>query len=165
MPKDHCFDIVSKVNLQELRNAMQQAQKELATRFDFQGTSAGIVFEESPLSVQLTADHHGQLQSVREVVTSKLSKRGVALKAFEWKPPESLPSGGMKQQAAVRQGIAGEHAKEITKAIKASGLKVQPRIDGDSVRVSGRQIDDLQAAVQMLKTKDFGLPIQVENYR
>ena len=165
MPQDHSFDVVSKVNLQELRNAMQQAQKEVATRFDFQGTSASVLFEESPLSVQLTADHPAQLQSVREVVTGKLSKRGVALQAFDWKPKESLPSGGVKQQAGVRQGIAGDYAKEITKAIRASGLKIQPRIEGETVRVTSRQIDDLQAAIQLLKTKNFGIPIQVENYR
>ena len=165
MPQDHSFDVVSKVNLQELRNAMQQAQKEVATRFDFQGTGASLVFEESPLSLRVTADHQAQLHSLRDVVTGKLAKRGVPLRAFDWKPTEGLPSGGVKQQAVVRQGIAGEHAKEITKAIKASGLKVQARIEGETVRVNGRQIDDLQAVIQLLKTKDFGLPIQVENYR
>src|SRR3989338_3146973 len=105
MASEHSCDFVSKVNLQELHNALQQAQKELATRFDFRGSSAGLVFEESPPVVKVTADHHAQLRSVIEVFESKLAKRGVSVNAFDWKAPESLPSGGMKQQAAVQQGI------------------------------------------------------------
>ena len=165
MAQDHSFDLVSKVNLQEVRNALTQAQKELSTRFDFRGSSASVVFEESPPMLKITADHHAQLKSVIEVVETKLAKRGVSLKAFAWKDPEQLPGGGMKQQASLQQGLASEKAKEITKVIKDLSLKVQPRIDGDAVRVSGKQIDDLQTVIQALKTKDFGIPIQVENYR
>ena len=165
MAQDHSFDIVSKVNLQEVRNAIQMAQKEIATRFDFRGSHAGVAFEESPPLLKMTGDHHAQLRSVREVVELKLSKRGVSLKAFTWNEPEQLPSGGMKQQASLQQGLFSEKAKEITKLIKDLGLKVQPRIDGDSVRVAGKQIDDLQSVIQGLKNKDFGVPIQVENYR
>jgi len=165
MAQDHSFDIVSKVNLQELRNAIQQAQKEVSTRFDFRGSSAGIVFEESPPLLKITADHHAQLTSVTDVVEAKLAKRGVPLKAFSWKAPEQLPSGGMKRQAALQQGLSADHAKEIVKVIKELGLKVQPRIDGDAVRVSGKQLDDLQAVVQAVKAKEFGIPLQVENYR
>jgi len=165
MPQDHSFDIVSKVNLQELRNALQQAQKELGTRFDFRGTSASVTFEEAASGLKLTADHVAQLRSVMDVVETKLGKRGVSLKAFAWKDPEQLPSGSMKQQAALQQGLSYEKAKDITKTIKDLGLKVQARIDGDAVRVAGRQLDDLQAVIQALKGKDFGIPIQVENYR
>ena len=165
MAQEHSVDIVSKVNLQELRNAIQQAQKELGTRFDFRGTSASILFEEDPPVLKVTADHQAQLRSVIDVVESKLAKRGVPLKSFAWKPPESLPSGGMKQQASLQQGLSSEHAREITKTVKALGLKVQPRIDGDAVRVAGKQIDELQAVIQALKAKDFGVPIQAENYR
>ena len=165
MAQEHSVDIVSKVNLQELRNAIQQAQKELGTRFDFRGTSASILFEEDPPALKVTADHQAQLHSVLDVVESKLAKRGVPLKAFAWKAPESLPSGGMKQQASLQQGLSSEHARQITKTIKALGLNVQPRIDGDAVRVAGKQIDELQAVIQALKAKDFGVPIQAENYR
>ena len=165
MAQDHSFDVVSKVNMQELRNAIQQAQKELATRFDFQGSHASVVFEESPPVLKMTADDHAQLASVANVVETKLAKRGVSLNAFVWKAPEQLPSGNMKRQATLQQGLSSEKAKEVTKAIKELGLKIQPRIDGESVRVSGKQIDDLQAVIQALKTKDFGVPIQVENYR
>ena len=165
MAQDHSFDVVSKVNLQEVRNAIQMAQKEIATRFDFRGSSASVVFEESPPLLKVTGDHQAQLRGVLEVVETKLAKRGVSLKAFAWKDPESLPSGGMKRQATLQQGLSSEQAKEITKCIKDLGVKVQPRIDGDSVRVSGKQIDDLQVVIGALKAKDFGVPIQVENYR
>ncbi len=165
MAQEHSFDIVSKVNLQEVRNAIQMAQKEIATRFDFRGTSASVQFEELPLIVKVTGDHQAQLNSVIDVVETKLAKRGVSLKAFAWKTAEQLPSGGMKRQAALQQGLTSEKAKEITKVIKDLGLKVQPRIDGDSVRVAGKQIDELQVVLQTIKAKDFGLPIQVENYR
>ncbi len=165
MAQDHSFDIVSKVNLQELRNALQQAQKEISTRFDFRGSSASVVFEESPPVLKVTGDHQAQLRSVMDVVESKMAKRSVPLKSFAWKDPETIPSGQMKREATLQQGLSSEQAREITKAIKGLSLKVQPRIDGDAVRISGKQIDDLQAVIGMLKTKDFGLPIQVENYR
>ena len=165
MAQEHSVDIVSKVNLQELRNAVQQAQKEIGTRFDFRGTSAGLTFEEAPPVLKVTADHHAQLRSVVDVLETKLAKRGVPPKAFAWGTPEQLPSGHMKQQAQLQQGLSTDQARDITKTIKDLGLKVQPRIYGDSVRVSGKQIDDLQAVIQALKAKDFGVPIQAENYR
>lgn len=165
MAQDHSVDIVSKVNLQELRNALQQVRKEIGTRFDFRGTSAGVDFEESSGALKVTGDHHLQLKSVIDVVETKLAKRGVSVNVFSWSDPEQLPSGTMKQQATLQQGIPSEKAKEITKTIKDLGLKVQPRIEGDTVRVAAKQIDDLQAVIQTLKTKDFGFPIQAENYR
>ena len=165
MAAEHSVDIVSKVNLQELRNAIQQAQKEIVTRFDFRGTSASLAFEEAPPALKVTADHQAQLRSVVDLVESKLAKRGVPVQAFAWKAPEPLPSGGMKRQADLQQGFSSEQAKEITKTIKALGLKVQPRIDGDAVRVAGKQIDDLQAVIRAVKAKDFGVPVQTENYR
>lgn len=165
MAQEHSFDVISKVNLQELRNAMSQAQKDVGTRFDFRGTSAGLDFEESSLLIHVTADHSAQLKSVVEVLRGKLAKRGVAVNALVWKEPESLPSGGMKQQAQVQQGLSSEQAREITKAVKALGLKVQPRIDGETVRVVGKQLDDLQAVIRSLSGKDFGIPLQFDNYR
>ena len=165
MAKDHSFDLVSKVDLQELKNALQQAQKEIATRFDFKGSSASIAFEEPAGLLKLTADQSMQLKSVADVLETKLAKRGVSLKAFVWKGPEALPSGGVKQQATLQQGMSSEKAKEIVKAIKELGLKVQPRIDGDAVRVTAAKIDDLQTVLQAVKAKDFGIPLQAENYR
>ena len=165
MGQDHSFDIVSKVNLQELRNAIQQAQKEIGIRFDFRGTSASLQFEEAAGVIKAAGDHQAQLNSVIDVLQSKLAKRGVPINALAWKAAEQLPSGGMKRQASLQQGLASDKAREITALIKGLGLKVQPRIDGDAVRVSGKQIDDLQTVIQSLKSKDFGVPLQVENYR
>jgi hypothetical protein len=165
MAQDHSFDVVSKVNLQELRNAIQQAQKEIATRFDFRGTSAGLTFDEAAGTLALTADHEAQLRSVMDVLHSKLAKRGVPLKALAWQAPDTLPSGGMKRAAKLQQGLSGEHAKGIVQTVKQLGLKVQPRIEGDTVRVVGRQLDDLQVVIQALRGREFEVPIQVENYR
>ena len=167
MPSDHSFDIVSKVNMQEFRNALQQAQREISTRFDFKGSSAGVVFEEAqePPLLKVIADNHAQLGSVVDVVHGKLAKRGVPLAALAWKEPEQLPGGSMKRQAALQQGISSDKAREIVKAIKDLELKVQPRIEGDAIRVSGKQLDDLQAVVQAVKQREFGIPIQAENYR
>ena len=166
MPSDHSFDIVSKVNLQEFRNAIQQAEREIATRFDFKGSSAGVAFEEAeaPL-LKVTADHHAQLNSVVDVVHGKLAKRGVALTALAWQEPEQLPGGTVKRQAVLQQGISSEKARDIVKAVKDLGLKVQPRIEGEAVRVAGRQLDELQRVIQTLQQRDFGIPIQAENYR
>lgn len=166
MAKDHSFDIVSRVDLQELKNAVQMAQKELQTRFDFKGSSARVDFsEEKPPALKLTADHLMQLKSVVDVLQDKLGRRGVSLKSFDWKEPEQLPAGGAKQQALLQQGISSEKAKEIVKAVKGLGVKVDPKIEGDSVRVYARQLDDLQAVVQALRQKDLGVPLQFENYR
>ena len=165
MAQEHSCDVVSKVNLQEFRNAIQQAQKELGTRFDFRGSSASIEFDESSDLVKITADHQAQLRSVVDVLETKLAKRGVAVRALAWKDPDQLPSGGMKQHASLQQGLSSEKAKEIVKVIKDLGLKVQPRIEGDAVRVVGKQLDDLQVVIQVLRARDFGTPIQAENYR
>ena len=165
MAKDHSFDVVSKVDLQELKNAVQMAQKEVQTRFDFKGSRASVQFEESPPALKLAADHLTQLKNVVDLLQGKLVKRGVPLKSLEWKEPEELPSGGAKQEAAITQGLSSEKAKEISKTIKGLGIKAESRIEGDSVRVSARQIDDLQGVIQVLQGKDFGVPLQFENYR
>lgn len=166
MPKDHSFDIVSKVNLQELKNAVQIAQKELQNRFDFKGTTASIYFsEEKPMTLKLTGDHEMQLKSVVDVLQEKLGRRGVSIRAFEWKEPERLPAGGAKQQAVLQDGISSDKAREVVKTVKGLGLKVDAKIEGDSVRVYAKQIDDLQGVMQGMKDKDLGIPLQFENYR
>ncbi len=165
MPQDHSFDVVSKVNLQELRNGVQMAQKEIATRFDFRGSSASIEFIEGDSLLKLVGDHSAQLNSVKDVLEMKLAKRGLILQALAWENPDLLPSGGMKRQAKLQQGLSGENAKKVTKAIKDLGLKVQARIEGETVRVSAKQLDDLQTVIAALKRQDFGIPLQMENYR
>jgi len=165
MAKDHSFDIVSKVDMQELRNAIAIANKEVVNRFDFRGTSASIDFQESTGILKVSGDHEVQLKNVIDVVESKMARRGVSVRAFSWAQPEKLPSGGLKRQASLQQGLTSEKAKEIVKLIKDIKLKVQPRIDGDAVRVSGKQLDDLQAVIQAVQAKDFNVSLQIENYR
>ena len=166
MAKDHSFDIVSRVNLQELKNAVQMAQKEIQNRFDFKGSSARVDFsEEDSPALKLTADHLMQLKNVVDVLQEKLGRRGVSLRSFDWKEPEQLPAGGAKQQAVLQQGLSSEKAKEVVKAVKGLGLKVEAKIESDSVRVYARQIDDLQTVMQGLRDKDIGVPLQFENYR
>lgn len=165
MAQDHSFDIVSKVNLQEVRNAVQQGQKELVTRFDFRGSRASLEFDEAAGLFKMSGDHQGQLGAVRDLLHAKLAKRGVPLRALAWKSPETLPSGAMKQEAHLQQGIPADKARDLVAAVKTLGLKVQARIEGDAVRVTGRQRDDLQAVIQRLHGADFGLPLQFENYR
>lgn len=149
----------------ELKNAVQMAQKEIQTRFDFKDSGASIVLEEKPATLSLSADHPHQLRSMIDLLQTKLVKRGIPLKALEWEDPQVLPSGGAKQRAKVMQGIPLEKAKEIVKIVRSMGLKVEARVEGDTVRVSGRQIDDLQKVIQVLKERDVGVPLQFENYR
>ncbi len=165
MAQDHSFDVVSKVNLQELRNAVWQAQKEIGTRFDFRGSRAAVVSDEPTGLLTLTADHEAQLRGVLEVLESKLARRGVAVNAVAWQSPEALPSGGMKRLGQLQQGLSPDHARAISRTIKDMDVKVQARIEGDTVRVTARQIDDLQTVVAALKAKDFGISLQVENFR
>ena len=165
MAQEHTFNVVSRVNLQEVRNALQQAQKEIATRFDFKGSSAGADFDEAAGALKVTADHRAQLASVVDLVETKLAKRSVLPKVFVWGQPEQLPSGSMKQAATLQQGLSSEQARAIAKAVKELGLKVQPRIEADAVRVSGKQLDELQTVIGALKARDFGVPLQFENYR
>ncbi|MBI4355427.1 MAG: YajQ family cyclic di-GMP-binding protein [Candidatus Omnitrophica bacterium] len=165
MAQDHTFDIVSKVNLQEVRNAALMAQKEIATRFDFRGSSAGVAWDEATLTCALTADQDLQLRNVLQLLREKLAKRGVSLKALSEGPIEQTPAGKFKQTATLQEGIVQDKAKAIVQAIKGLGLKVQPRIEGDTVRVVGKQIDDLQTVIQHLRARDFGVALQVENYR
>ena len=165
MAQDHSFDIVSKVDIQEVRNAVQMSLKEIAQRYDFKGTSAGVTLEEKPLQLVLTADHDLQLENVRDLVLTKMAKRGVSMKAFKSEEKEPAPGGKLRRKVTIQQGISQEQAKAISQAIRALGLKVQPRIEGDKVKISARQIDDLQTVINSLQQKDFGTAIQVENYR
>jgi len=165
MTKDHSFDFVCRANLQEVRNAVQMTQKEIVTRFDFRGSRAGVSLEDSPPALMMTADHGAQLRSVEQVVQSKLAKRSVPIKLFAWGEPEELPGGGSKCRVNLQQGLSSEQARTVVRAIKDLKLKVQPRIDGDAVRVSGKQIDDLQTVIKAIMAKDLGFVVQVENYR
>lgn len=163
MAQDSSFDVVSKTDMQEVSNAIQQAQKELAQRFDFKGSKSSI--ELTAEEIVLVSDDEGKLRSVKDIVETKLVKRGVALKALEYQKVEAAAGGTVRQKAKIVQGIETEKAKAIVKAIKDAKLKVQASIQSDQVRVTGRSKDDLQKAIALVKEKDFGIPLQFTNYR
>jgi uncharacterized protein YajQ (UPF0234 family) len=163
MAQDFSFDIVSKTEMQEVSNAIQQAQKELAQRFDFKGSKSSI--ELTGEELVLVSDDEGKLRSVIDIVESKLVKRGVALKALEYGKIEAAAMGTVRQKAKIVQGIETEKAKAIVKSIKDAKLKVQASIQADQVRVTGRSKDDLQKAMSVVKQQDYGIPLQFTNYR
>jgi cyclic-di-GMP-binding protein len=165
VPQDFSFDVVSKVDLQEVANAVQQASKEIATRFDFRGSASKIELKDKELEVVLISDDEHKLKSVIDILETKLVRRGVAVKALDYGKVEPAAGGTVRQVAKIQQGIPSEKAKEIVKAIKDRKLKVQASIQADQVRVSGRSKDDLQNAMATVREGDFGLPLQFTNYR
>jgi uncharacterized protein YajQ (UPF0234 family) len=165
MPQDFSFDVVSKVDLQEVANAVQQASKEIATRFDFRGSASKIELKDKELEVVLISDDEHKLKSVIDILETKLVRRHVAVKALDYAKVEAAAGGTVRQVAKIQQGIPSEKAKEIVKAIKDRKLKVQAAIQADQVRVSGRSKDDLQTAMATVRDGDFGLPLQFTNYR
>lgn len=165
MPQDFSFDVVSKVDLQEVANAVQQASKEIATRFDFRGSASKIELKDKELEVVLISDDEHKLKSVIDILETKLVRRHVAVKALDYGKVEAAAGGTVRQVARIQQGIPSEKAKEIVKAIKDRKLKVQAAIQADQVRVSGRSKDDLQTAMATVREGDFGLPLQFTNYR
>jgi hypothetical protein len=160
---DSSFDIVSKVDMQEVRNALQQAERELTTRYDLKGSGskAELVGEELVVS----APDEYKLKAVRDVLEGRLVKRQVPLKALSWGEPESALGGTVRQKASMQKGIPTDKAREIVKIIKSTKLKVQAAINGDQVRVSGKKKDDLQAVMAELKETDLGIDMQFTNYR
>jgi uncharacterized protein YajQ (UPF0234 family) len=165
VPQDFSFDVVSKVDLQEVANAVQQASKEIATRFDFRGSISKIEWDEKELNLTLTSEDAGKLKSVVDILETRLVKRGIAVKALDFGKIEPAAGGAVRQVVKIQQGIPSEKAKAIVRTIKDRKLKVQAAIQADQVRVSGRVKDDLQAAMAILRAEDFGLPLQFTNYR
>ena len=160
---DPTFDVVSEVNLPEVANAVAQAQKETAQRYDLKGSAAGI--EQKDKELTLTANDEFGLKAVTDILQTKLVKRGVSLKSLEYGTIEPATKGTVRQVVTIRQGIASEKAKEIVKAIKDSKLKVQVAIQGEQLRVSGKKKDDLQDVIALLRGADFGIPLQFTNFR
>jgi uncharacterized protein YajQ (UPF0234 family) len=163
MAQDSSFDVVSKTDMQEVANAIQQAQKELAQRFDFKGSKSSI--ELTAEEIILVSDDEGKLRSVKDIVETKLIKRGVSLKALDYEKIEQAAGGTVRQRTKIVQGIEIEKAKAIVRTVKDAKLKVQASIQSDQVRVSGRNKDDLQKAIALIKSSDFGIPLQFTNYR
>ncbi len=164
MAAENAFDIVSKVDLQEVSNAIQQALKEIHQRFDLKDTHSEITMEGKEALVLASQDDF-KIKAVNDILQAKLVKRGVPLKAFSYGKIEAAASSTVRQRVTLQQGIPIEKAREIVKAIKDSKKKVQASIQGDFVRVSGRDRDTLQEIIALLKQKDFGIDMQFTNYR
>ncbi len=163
MAQEFSFDVVSKTDMQEVANAIQQAQKELAQRFDFKGSKSAIELTND--EIVLSSDDEGKLRSVKDIVESKLVKRKVSLKALDYGKVEPAVGGTVRQRAKIVQGIESEKAKAIVRTIKDAKLKVQASIQSDQVRIVGRSKDDLQKAIALVREQDFGIALQFTNYR
>jgi|SRR5579862_5934619 uncharacterized protein YajQ (UPF0234 family) len=160
---DSSFDVVSTVDLQEVKNAIAQAMKEIITRFDLKGTNSNI--ELGTEEIVLTSSDEFKLKAVRDVLDTRLVKRGVPLKALTYGVVDQALGATVRQKVALQNGIPSEKAREIVKVVKNSKLKVQASIQGDQVRVSGKSRDQLQAAIQLLKGTELGIDMQFTNYR
>ena len=165
MPSDSSFDIVSELNLQEMDNAINQAQKEIATRYDFKGSAAMVEFDRKAKELTLTADAEPQLEAVRKVVVEKMIKRGVDPKAMDPQKIEQATHKTVRQKVKLKSGIDKDTARTIQKQIKDLKLKVNASIQGEALRVSSSKKDDLQAVIAALRANPPGIPLQFTNYR
>ncbi|MDX6446115.1 MAG: cyclic-di-GMP-binding protein [Blastocatellia bacterium] len=163
MAQQNSFDIVSEVDRAEITNAVNQTMKEVRQRFDFKDSKAAVALEEKDLV--LSAEDETKLRNMNDILQQKLVRRGVPLKALAYGDPEPAAGGTVRQRATIQQGIPQEKAKEVVKFIKDSKAKVQVSIQGEMVRVSGKDRDTLQQVIASLKTKDFGINMQFTNYR
>jgi uncharacterized protein YajQ (UPF0234 family) len=161
---ENSFDIVSKVDLQEVSNALQQALKEIHTRYDLKDSKSDIHLEGKEALMLSSADEY-KLKSVNDVLQTKLVKRGVSLKALTYGAIEPAAGSTVRQRVDLQQGIPIEKAREIVKQVKNSKLKVQAAIQGDFVRISGKDRDTLQQVIAMIRQSDFGIDMQFTNYR
>ncbi|MGD0088040.1 MAG: YajQ family cyclic di-GMP-binding protein [Verrucomicrobiota bacterium] len=157
------FDIVSQVNSMEIENAVNQAKKELANRFDFKGSKAEIVLEKT--EIKLTAEDQFKVTTLNEMVIGKLAKRGISLKSVEQCEPDISPLGHARQLIKIKQGIETTVAKQITGFIRDGKLKVTTQIQGDAVRVTGKSRDDLQTVIGAVRAKEFPVAVQFVNFR
>ena len=157
------FDIVSEIDRQEIDNALNQARKELATRFDFKGVAAEIAYEKDKIT--LTAEDAARLRGLREIVMTKLSKRGADLRNIEQVEPEISSVGHARQDLKIQQGLEGNKAKEIIQAIKSQNFKVQSQLQDRQIRVTGKKRDELQGVIQFVRSRDFGVATNFKNFR
>ena len=165
MAQENSFDVVSKVDVQEVRNAIDQAVKEIRQRFDLKDSKSEIKIAEGDKEIQLASAGEYPLEAVKEILGQKLVKRGVSLKNLTYGKLEQATGQSVRQKITLQQGIPGEKAKEIVKLVKESKKKVQATIQGDTVRISSKDRDELQAIIALLRAKDLGVDLQFTNYR
>ena len=161
--KENSFDIVSEVDMQEIDNALNQARKEIQTRFNFKGSKSEIRLDGSVLT--LISDDDFKLRNVIDIMESKLIKRAIDIKVLKFGKVEPAAGDTVRQQVTIQQGIDKDLCREIVKDIKDSKIKVQASIQGEKLRVTGKNRDDLQEAIKLIKEKDYNVPIQFINYR
>ncbi len=165
MASVNSFDVVSKINIHELDNAINQAQKELAQRYDLKGTNSDISFNKTEMELKLESADEFTLKTVLDILQSKMIKRGVSVKALSFEKVEPATHKSVRQKVTFKQGIDKETSKKITKHIKDLKLKVQVQVQGEEVRVSSKSKNELQEVIASLKAMDLDLPLQFENYR
>ncbi len=157
------FDIVSQVNPMEIENAVNQAKKELANRFDFKGSNAEIALEKN--EIKLSAPDQFKIKALHEMIITRLAKRQISLKSVESLPPDLSPLGHARQVVKIKQGIEQAAAKQITSFIRDTKLKVTAQIQGDAVRVAGKNRDDLQAVIAAVRSHEFPVALSFQNFR
>ncbi|MDD4320219.1 MAG: YajQ family cyclic di-GMP-binding protein [Acidaminococcaceae bacterium] len=163
MAKDSSFDVVSKMDMQELDNALNQTKKEIAQRYDFRGSTASIDLKDDELKVAAEDDY--KLGAILDILRQRMAKRSLPLRGLELGKVEAASKGTVRQTVKIKQGIDKDKARDIVAAIKASKLKVTTQQQDDQIRVTGAKKDDLQAVIQLLKTEDFGVDLQFINMR
>ena len=163
MAKENSFDIVSKTDYAELDNALNQTSKEISQRFDFKGSKAAVELKDKDLI--MTAEDETRLRNMNDIFQTKLVKRGISIKALDYQKIEPAAGGTVRQLVKIQQGIPVEKAKEVVRFIKDNKYKVQPSIQGETVRVTSKDRDTLQEVIAALKARDFGIDMQFDNYR
>jgi cyclic-di-GMP-binding protein len=163
MPQDHSFDVVSEFDRQELVNAVDQARREITTRYDFKGITVEITLESE--TITLLSGTEAQLKSIIDVLQTKAHRRGIDLKVLDPQKPEPAAKGNVRQVVKLRQGIGEELARDLTKRIRAQHPKAQVRTQGDQLRVASKDKDELQAVIQQLRDTELDVPLQFTNYR
>lgn len=165
MAKDASFDIVSELDMQEVDNALNQAEREASTRYDLKSSDCKIEFNADDREITMTAASDMALKSLADIVSGKLIKRGIDAKALKLKDPEPAAGGSVRRTGQLAQGIPTETGKEINKLIKQSKMKVTVQIQGEQVRVTGKKRDDLQEAMRLVKEGNYDIPLQFRNFR
>lgn len=165
MASEFSFDVVSKVDMQGVDDAVNTTNKEIATRYDFKSSKASIQFDRKTGDLKVLAEDEMRLKIVIDLMQTRMFKRGVPLKNLDYQKIEDADGGTKRQAIKILQGLAQDKAKEVVAAIKAGGVKVTPSIQSDQVRVTSKSKDDLQAVMAMLKAKDFGVDLQFANFR
>jgi cyclic-di-GMP-binding protein len=159
------FDVVSRVDMQEMDNAVNQVRKEVITRYDFRGSKTQIDFERKDATLRFVTEDDMKLRALRELLIEKAVRRGIDTEAFDFGKPEKAGGDMLRQDVKIATGIEQETARKVVKLVKEAKLKVQAAIQGEEVRITGKNRDDLQAAIKLLREEDFGIPLQFVNMR